>query len=495
MTADPSSTTVPRFGPADRESFFAAQARNRRAAWQLEALCWLAIVLMAVPMAMVVSPPIFGVSVVLLDVVNLLVPTPNLMDALSDQRPWALALALLLPGAVLMVACWYVVRRLFLQGGVGGILLSLDAREPRPDDLEERQLQNVVEEMAVASGVPVPRVLLLEGPGLSAAAVGRGVGDATVVVSRGMLGSLDRDETQGILAHVIASVGNGDLGIAHRIVSMYATVALLQAFAGSGIEANLRGRFLAVVRYAIGRRHDPAEAERVCVQLLDALSETGDPSVLARRRAASSGGQRKMNDDLAAILIMPILLPWALVWMCRMAFLTFLVDPLLTLLWRRRRYLADASAVQLTRHPTGLANALERLAKVEVPLPGNPWASFLFAAGPLRRRGAKPTASFGGRDLGISIDCLPDRSDRIKRLGQMGADVPNYTSRWAGRSGMWRIVGLVLLGPPAAALYIGIFGLLLTAASLLFVFYPMGLMLVIGLPHVLLRSFLPSLFR
>jgi Zn-dependent protease with chaperone function len=436
---------------------------------------------MAVPMAMVVSPPIFGVSVVLLDVVNLLVPTPNLMDALSDQRPWALTLALLLPGAVLMVACWYVVRRLFLQGGVGGILLSLGAREPRPDDPEERQLLNVVEEMAVASGVPAPRLLLLEDPGLSAAAVGRGVGDATVVVSRGMLDSLDRDETQGILAHVIASVGNGDLGIAHRIVSMYGTVALLQAFAGSGIDVNLRGRFLAVVRYAIGKRH--------------ALSETGDPSVLARRRAASSGGQRKMNDDLAAILIMPILLPWALVWMCRMAFLTFLVDPLLTLLWRRRRYLADASAVQLTRHPTGLANALERLAKVDVPLPGNPWASFLFAAGPLRRRGAKPTASFGGRDLGISIDCLPDRYDRIKRLGQMGADVPKHASRWAGHSGMLRIVGLVLLGPPAAALYLGIFGLLLTAASLLFVFYPMGLMLVIGLPHVLLRSLLPSLLH
>ncbi len=495
MTVGGSPPSLPRFGPADRESFFAAQARNRRAAWQLSALCWLAIALMAVPMAMVVSPPIFGVAVLLFDLLNLFAPAPNLMDALSKEDPLAVASAVLFPGAVLMGVCWVVVRRLFMQGGVGGILLSLGAREPRPDDLEERQLQNVVEEMAVAAGVPAPRVLLLDGPGLSAAAVGRGLGESTVVVSRGMLDSLGREETQGVLGHVIASIGNGDLGIAHRIVSMYATVALLQAFAGSGIDASLRARFLAVVRYAAGRRKDSAEAEGVCVQLLEALSETGDPTLLDRLRTGRTRTGKKMNEDLAAILVMPILLPWILVWICRMAFLTFLVDPLLTLMWRRRRHLADALAVQLTRYPTGLAHGLEALGKLEVPLPGNPWASFLFAAGPRRRVGGKPVASFGGRDMGITLDCLPDCYDRIKRLGRMGADVPKYASKWAGRAGAWRIAGWVLLAPLAAALYVAVFGLMLSAAALLFAFYPMGLMLAIGLPHVLLRSVLPSLWR
>jgi Zn-dependent protease with chaperone function len=130
---------------------------------------------------------------------------------------------------VLVLLAWAAVRRLLLRGGVGGLLLGLGAREPRPDDLEEQQLANVLSEMAVAAGVPPPSLRLLDGPSVSAAAVGSGMSDATVVVSRGMLDRLDRDETQGIIAHLVASIGDSDLAIAHRIVSVYATVSLIEA--------------------------------------------------------------------------------------------------------------------------------------------------------------------------------------------------------------------------------------------------------------------------
>jgi Zn-dependent protease with chaperone function len=311
-------------GPEHPETFFAAQARNRRASWRLALLCWLAIGLMAVPLAMVVSPPIFGVAAVILDATSLAIPTPDLIDAFSRTQAWAIASAVLLPGVALMIASWIIVRRLFLHGSVGGILLSLGARDPKLGDLEETQLQNVISEMAIAAGVPSPKLKLLDA-GMSAAAVGVGIEDTTLVVSRHMPDVLDRDETQGIIGHLVASVGNGDLGIAHRIVSI-----------------------------------------------------------------------------------------------------------------------AAASAVQLTRYPTGLATAIQRLARVDAALPGGPWASFLFAAAPRSAR-----ARFGDRDVGTAWSCLPNPDARVSRLRQMGADIPVIPSRWEGKIGTMRIVALVVLGPLA----------------------------------------------
>ena len=75
----------------------------------------------------------------------------------------------------------------------------------------------------------------------------------------------------------------------------------------------------------------------------------------------------------------------------------------------------------------------------------------------------------------------------------MGADGPAQRSKWEGRAGAFRIGGLVLLGPLVAALHVAVFGLLLVTATLLFAVYPMELMLAVGVPHVLCRSFIPWL--
>ena len=122
------------------------------------------------------------------------------------------AVCLLVPGILAMLALWALLRRLFSGAGVGGLVIGLGAREPDLTDLEERQLVNVVEEMAIAAGLPAPRVMLLDGQIANAAVVGSAPEDAVVVVSRRLLDEMDRDETQGILAHQIASIGNGDLG-------------------------------------------------------------------------------------------------------------------------------------------------------------------------------------------------------------------------------------------------------------------------------------------
>ena len=133
----------------------------------------------------------------------------------------------LLPGMGTVAALWFSINSFFRHAGVGGVLLSLDAREPRVADLEEQQLTNLVTEMALAAGVPPPRVMLLDSPVANAAAIGSSPEDATIIVSRRVLDECDRDETQGIIGHLGGSISNGDLRIAFLIGAVFLTFGLL----------------------------------------------------------------------------------------------------------------------------------------------------------------------------------------------------------------------------------------------------------------------------
>jgi Zn-dependent protease with chaperone function len=223
-TSTPPAAARPIPGPEDRESFFAAQARHRRASWKLMALCAFSVVLMGIPVGMVVSPLVLGAAALASDLINLFTPSPDVVAGIGKLADWLSGPEdvlpfyglIALPGIAVVLLAWFAVRRLLLRGGVGGVLLGLGAREPRSEDHEERQLANVLGEMAIAAGVPPPTLRLLDGPGTSAAAIGTGTGGATVIVSRGMLDQLDRDETQAVIGHLVASTGNGDLTEDHR---------------------------------------------------------------------------------------------------------------------------------------------------------------------------------------------------------------------------------------------------------------------------------------
>jgi Zn-dependent protease with chaperone function len=216
-----------------RPTFFDEQRRHRRATWRLAAASALAVVLMGIPVSIAATPLVYGVLLVIGESVNLVHPLPpQVIDRLASagallqhaldwltgeslgQPPsftsWVLlASMLILPGILLMMALWLGVRALFRRAGVGGLLLAIGARDPLPGDLEERQLQNVIEEMAVAAGLKPPRVVLLESDAVNAALVGSSDADATVVVSRRLLDDFSRDETQAIVGHLVGSMSNG----------------------------------------------------------------------------------------------------------------------------------------------------------------------------------------------------------------------------------------------------------------------------------------------
>ena len=105
---------------------------------------------------------------------------------------------------------------------MGGVLLSRDTR-----DRQERQLLNVVEEMAIAAGMPVPPVYLLEEPGINAFAAGYSGKDAVIGVTRGALQALNRDQLQGVVGHEFSHILHGDTRINLRLIAVLAGIVFI----------------------------------------------------------------------------------------------------------------------------------------------------------------------------------------------------------------------------------------------------------------------------
>src|SRR5882757_11028330 len=129
---------------------------------------------------------------------------------------------------------------------VGGRAVDL-----KTTDLRERRLLNVVEEMAIASGIPLPAVYVLEEePGLNAFAAGLTTSDAAVTVTRGTLDKLTRDELQGVVGHEFSHILNGDMRLNVRISAIVFGILVI-GLLGRGI---LRGLMQGRVRSGEGKK-------------------------------------------------------------------------------------------------------------------------------------------------------------------------------------------------------------------------------------------------
>jgi heat shock protein HtpX len=208
--------------------------------------------------------------------------------------------------------CWYAWRF-----GPEKVLWATGAWElVEPATPEQKQLANVVEEMAIASGVPKPRVWVVPDADPNAFATGRDAATASVAVTEGLLAKLSRDELQAVVAHEMAHVRNLDVRLMTLLAGMVGAIALLSDGMGRMI-----GR---------GARRGVS---------------------LGGGRGGRSGGRG--GNPLAIIVLV--------LWL-----LTLVVAPIVSRLLamavsRKREYLADATAAQLTRHPMALATALEKL--------------------------------------------------------------------------------------------------------------------------------------
>jgi len=335
------------------------------------------MLMMGIPLAAVITPLLFLAALLVTDVVNLVVPISDLSDVVNRSdtagavsvTPALVAgivAAVLVPGLAVHLVAWVGVRRLFGAAG-SGAALTLGARDPRPGELEEHQLVNVVEEMAIACGVKAPSIQLLDTEVANAAVIGSDVEDATLVVTTGLLAALSRDETQAVLAHAIGAAANGDLAIGTTIASVQETTGTMSTVLSVSTSAGSRQVVGRLFRCAVHPGRDQARS----VAELAALVAYTDPK--------DDEGQR---SRVLRVVLFPVTLAGGVYSLTRSFYFSLLVDPVLRRGWRARKMLADATAVELTRNPGALARALEKLADRADLLQGAGWASHLFVVGP-----------------------------------------------------------------------------------------------------------------
>ena len=399
MSPDPFS------GQRAPEAFFRAQKRNRRATWRMSLLCMAAALVMGVPLTLVLTPLIYAATLVIADVWNYFSPLPpefwqnielvarilqQVQGALTSNRsidPVLIGFAaavVLLPGMVIALLLWMGLRTILHRGGVGGLLTSLEARLPDKNDLKELQLADVVEEMSIAAGLPAPRVMLIDSGGANAAAIGTSAMDARIVISRNLLDDLDREQLQGVLAHLISSIGNGDLDIAFTVTSVFETGGLLVTIINSPFGPHSRGTLWRLIRYSFSSRISAAGSDSEADQLAALLTQKMNLSSDDIDRFFDSSEPAPVWRRFLRFVFFPIVFTNAAVEMTLWSFTSVLLGPAMALMWRTRRYLADASAVQLTRNPEGLASALQALSADDTSVPGGGWGGHLFIMKPGR---------------------------------------------------------------------------------------------------------------
>ena len=281
----------------------------------------------------------------------------------------ALALVAAFLGFVIGSASLYRLSQLSSGGGasvaesLGGHLLQAETSDP-----VERKILNIVEEMAIASGMPVPRVYLMDEDGINAFAAGWSPNDAVIGVTRGCVEALSRDELQGVIAHEFSHILNGDMKLNIRLMGI------------------LYGIFFLSILGEI---------------LIRSISYSGNSS------------NEKKNDGKGAIFMIGLVL-FILGWMGW--FFGRLIQAAVS---RQREFLADASAVQFTRNPEGISGALRKIAGWDqgslIRNPNAPEASHLF---------------FGNGISGFSalFATHPPLEERIQRIEGIYFQPPENTS-------------------------------------------------------------------
>jgi Zn-dependent protease with chaperone function len=356
-----------------------------------------ALAVSGIPLSVLISPMLVAAAAVLVGVADLAVDVPEGVSAWLDRAfhllptmwsairrddvdmPWEwLAGLFVLPGLLTMVVLWALVRGIFRRTGVGGVLRRMRTRPPRPGDLAEQRLANLVQEVAVAAGVPPPRVLLIDTPGANVGAAGLTMEDATVVVTRGFVDRLPRDAQQAVIAHVIGSIGNGDLTVAAEILTLLQTWGLVSLVLEAPFLSSARASLALVGRIAIKTLQGRAEASSRELALDRLLEGAGHEHDMASE-------ELEMLPEVHPLVLLFAYLPLlvtvgvaaiaakAIIWLT-----VLLIGPFVALLWRTRRRLADATAIELTRYPDALAVGLRALASGDVTVPGAAGVHFLF---------------------------------------------------------------------------------------------------------------------
>ncbi|HYO43055.1 MAG TPA: M48 family metallopeptidase [Candidatus Limnocylindrales bacterium] len=268
-----------------------------------------------------------------------------------------------IPSTAIAIAIGLAAALISYYAGDSLVLTTSGAREVTAQEMP--QLVNVVGELALAAGIPMPRVYLINDTAPNAFATGRDPQHASVAITTGLLQKLDREELQGVMAHELSHVRNYDIRFSLIVGVLVGSIALLADF------------FLRFTFWGGGRR--------------------------GRRESGGDAG----NGIAVVIMVVAILL----------AILAPIASRLVQLaVSRQREYLADASGVELTRNPYGLERALAKITLDTEPLEvANRATQHLYFDNPIK------AATGGTRGL---FSTHPAAIDRINRLRELSSQPP-----------------------------------------------------------------------
>jgi Zn-dependent protease with chaperone function len=304
-------------------NFFESQDRVRKNTLQLVFLFALAVVALVIMINLLVMI-VFGY-----------INSEQLQDGgtLLQQMDWQTFAAVSVGvGVVVLAGSLYKIMALSAGGKTVAEALGGKLIPQNTDDLKQRRLLNVVEEMAIASGTPAPPVYLLaDEPSINAYAAGFSPRDAVIGVTQGTIDHLSRNQLQGVIAHEFSHIFNGDMRLNIRLMGVLNGILII-----------------GIIGYYI-------------------LYSTA----FSRRGRSSNKGA----GGIMALAIGLMVIGFAG---------TFFGGLIKAAVSRQREYLADASAVQFTRNPDGIAGALKRIGGLEfgskVENPGAPEISHAFFA-------------------------------------------------------------------------------------------------------------------
>lgn len=194
------------------------------------------------------------------------------------------------------------------------VLSSTGARPINPMELKERQFQNIVEEIKIASGLQMPKVYIIPDPDPNAFATGRNPAHASIAITEGLLNKLNRDELQGVVAHEMSHVRNYDIRLVTVVAALVGAIVLLSDWSGRAMRWSSRGR---------------------------------------------SSSSRKSGGPAMAILFA--------IWLLFIILAPIIAQMMAMAISRKREYLADASGAELIRNPMALANALQKIEESSAP--------------------------------------------------------------------------------------------------------------------------------
>ncbi|MFA6461561.1 MAG: M48 family metallopeptidase [Candidatus Woesearchaeota archaeon] len=261
-------------------------------------------------------------------------------------------------GIVLAVIVGVIYFLISYYGGAQSILSMSGAKEAQKP--EHTYLINTVEGLAIAAGIPIPKVYVIEDTALNAFATGRDPQNSYVAVTSGLLKKLNRQELEGVLAHELSHIKNYDIRVMMLAAVMVGVTVLLSDF-------------------------------------------------LLRSFLWGGKGRDRENNQMTFVLIIVGL---------ALAILSPLIGEMMKLaISRKREYLADASGALLTRYPKGLADALRKIKADPDPLVdhANKATAHLYISTPFRHDGEKKKASW----LQSLFSTHPDIDSRIKKLDEM----------------------------------------------------------------------------